>query len=127
MENLGFISSHTRAQAIWDSILIDATPMAKRTGFKYPVFITPNLWAGYIEPAPQLQQENTISRLWDTLTNLATTIESTKHSGNCLLFTVAFEMYFDGKRSTEVVKLKSIIKPGYNSTKVITIMLPDEG
>jgi len=36
-------------------------------------------------------------------------------------------MYFDGKRSTEVVKLKSIIKPGYNSTKVITIMLPDEG
>ena len=63
MENLGFISSHTRAQAIWDSVLIDATPMAKRAGFKYPVLITSNLWAGYIDPAPQLKQENTISRL----------------------------------------------------------------
>jgi hypothetical protein len=126
MENLGLSSSHSRAQAIEDRGLIDATPMAKRAGFKYPVFITANLWEGYIDPAPQLQHENTISRLWDTLTDLAAMIESTKNPGSCIWFTVSFQMYIDGKHIIRDVKLKSTLSPGGDAVPMITIMLPDE-
>jgi hypothetical protein len=127
MQDFQRIRSYAKAQIIDNGVLIDVTPVAKEAGFRYPVVITRNLWECYIEPAPQLQCETTTSRLRDTLTNLAATIESTKNPGNCLWFTVSFEMCFDGKRSTELIKLKSIIKPGYNSTKVITVMLPEEG
>jgi len=126
MENFGLISSYTRAQAIEDGALVDVSDMAKEAGFKYPVFITANLWEGYIDPAPQLRHENTTSRLRDTLANMAATIESTKNPGSCIWFTVSFQMYFDGQRSIQDVKLKSILRPGYGSTPVITVMLPDE-
>jgi hypothetical protein len=126
MQDFQLINSYKRAHAIDDEVLIDVTSMAREAGFRYPVFITRNLWDGYIDPAPQLQHENTTSRLWDTLANLAATIKSTKNPGNCLWFTVSFQMCFDGKRSTEEIRLQSIVKRGYNSTKVITIMLPDE-
>jgi hypothetical protein len=126
MENFQLISSYTRVQAIDDGGLVDVSAIAKEAGFQYPVFVTRNLWDGYIDPAPQLQHENTTSRLRDTLTNLLAMIKSTKNPGHCLWFSVSFQMYFDGERSTQEIKLKSIVKPGYNSTKVITIMLPDE-
>ena len=126
MQDFQIISNHSRAHSIDEEALIDITSMAKDAGFRYPVFITRDLWDGYIDPAPQLQHENTTNRLWDTLANLAATIKSTKNPGSCLWFTVSFQMYFDGRRSTEDVRLKSIVKPGYNATKLITIMLPDE-
>jgi hypothetical protein len=101
MQDLQLTSSYAKAQVIDNGVLIDATPMAKKAGFKYPMFITRNLWDGYIDPAPQLQHENITSRLWDILTNLAATIKSTKNPGRCLWFTVSFQMYFDGKRSIQ--------------------------
>jgi hypothetical protein len=126
MENFGLISSYARAQVKEDGVLVDVSAIAKEAGFQYPVFITRDLFDGYIDPAPQLQHENIASRLWETLTMLASTIKSTKNPGSRLWFTVAYQMYFDGKRSIQNVKLKSVVKPGFGSTKVITVMLPGE-
>jgi len=126
MENFQLISSYVRAHAIRDEKPVDVSAIAKKAGFLYPVFITRDLWDGYIEPAPQLQLENATDRLWDTLTMLESTIKSTKNPGRCIWFTVAYQMYFDGQRSIQDVKLKSVFRPWFDSTPVITIMLPDE-
>ena len=126
MQDFQLIRSYARLQAIEDEKPIDVSAIARESGIKYRLFITRNLWDGYIDPAPQLQHENTTDRLRDTLNNLVAAIESTKNPGTRIFFKVSYEMYFDGRRSTQVVKLKSILRPGYGSTPVITVMLPDE-
>ena len=126
MQEFQLIRSYARLQAIEDEKPIDVSAIAREAGIKYRLFITRNLWDGYIDPAPQLQHENTTDRLRDTLNNLVAAIESTKNPGTRIFFKVSYEMYFDGRRSTQVVKLKSILRPGYGSTPVITVMLPDE-
>ena len=126
MQDFQLIRSYARLQAIEDEKPIDVSAIAREAGIKYRLFITRNLWDGYIDPAPQLQHENTTDRLRDTLNNLVASIESTKNPGTRIFFKVSYEMYFDGRRSTQVVKLKSILRPGYSSTPVITVMLPDE-
>ena len=126
MQDFQLIRSYARLQAIEDEKPIDVSAIAREAGIKYRLFITRNLWDGYIDPAPQLQHENTTDRLRDTLNNLVAAIESTKNPGARIFFKVSYEMYFDGRRSTQVVKLKSILRPGYGSTPVITVMLPDE-
>jgi len=126
MQDFQLIRSYARLLAIEDEKPIDVSAIARESGIKYRLFITRNLWDGYIDPAPQLQHENTTDRLRDTLNNLVAAIESTKNPGTRIFFKVSYEMYFDGRRSTQVVKLKSILRPGYGSTPVITVMLPDE-
>jgi len=126
MQDFQLIRSYARLQAIEDEKPIDVSAIARESGIKYRLFITRNLWDGYIDPAPQLQHENTTDRLRDTLNNLVAAIESTKNPGTRIFFKVSYEMYFDGRRSTQVVSLKSILRPGYGSTPVITVMLPDE-
>jgi hypothetical protein len=54
MENFGLISSYARAQVKEDGVLVDVSAIAKEAGFQYPVFITRDLFDGYIDPAPQL-------------------------------------------------------------------------
>ena len=39
------IFSYTRAQAIADGVLIDATELAKEAGFRIPVAVTAGVWA----------------------------------------------------------------------------------
>jgi hypothetical protein len=126
MQDFQLIRSYAKAQAREDEKPVDVSAIARESGIKYRVFITRNLWDGYIDPAPQLQHENTTDRLRDTLNNLVATIESTKNPGTCIFFKVSYEMYFDGQRSIQVVKLKSILRPGYGSIPVITVMLPNE-
>ena len=126
MQDFQLIRSYARLQAIEDEKPIDVSAIARESGIKYRLFITRNLWDGYIDPAPQLQHENTTDRLRDTLNNLVAAIESTKNPGTRIFFKVSYEMYFDGQRSTQVVNLKSLLRPGYGSTPVITVMLPDE-
>ena len=38
------IFSYTRAQAIADGVLIDATELAKEAGFRIPVAVTAGVW-----------------------------------------------------------------------------------
>jgi hypothetical protein len=43
------ISSYTRAQAIEDGVLIDASNMAREAGFKWPVALTTAAWADCVD------------------------------------------------------------------------------
>ena len=126
MENFQLISSYTRVQAIDDGGLVDVSAIAKEAGFQYPVFVTRNLWDGYIEPAPELQHQDATERLLDTLTMLLSTIKSTKNPRSCIWFTVSFQMHIDGKHTIQDVELKSTLSPGGDAVPMITIMLPDE-
>jgi hypothetical protein len=126
MEYFQRIRSYARAQAIEDEKPVDVSAIARESGLKYPVVISRNLWDGYIDPAPQLRQENTTDRMRDTLANLVATIESTKNPGRCLWFTVSFQMHIDGKQTIQDVELKSTLSPGGDAVPMITIMLPDE-
>jgi type I site-specific restriction endonuclease len=61
------IFSYTRAQAIADRVLIDVTPTALETGFRFPTAVTGNLMAE-IETIPtRYSHEDVQGRLWDLM------------------------------------------------------------
>ena len=54
------IFSYTRAQAIADGVLIDATELAKQAGFRFPVALTTGVWAECVAvPAGVAGQDET--------------------------------------------------------------------
>ena len=87
------IYAYTRAQALDDGILVDATALAKEAGFKWPVAVTTRLWHGYIVPALDLvpDGQSINGRLWDLLTVLHYTILNSKDD-TFLRFSVLFLM-----------------------------------
>jgi hypothetical protein len=119
------IYAYTRAQALADGILVDATALAKEVGFKWPVAVTTRLWHGYIVPALDLVAEGQSiqGRLWDLLTVLHYTILNSKDN-TFLRFSVLFLM--SPGASPVPVELISVAGPGDNGEPVITVMLPDE-
>jgi len=63
------ISVYTRAQALADGVLIDAGPMAREVGFRWPVAITAGAWADCVtwdaaDSERQTPQDQS-GRLWD--------------------------------------------------------------
>ena len=65
------ISTYTRAQAIEDGVLIDAGPMARQAGFKWPVALTTATWADCVawseDDSEQQVPQDQLGRLWDVL------------------------------------------------------------
>ena len=60
------IFSYTRAQAIADRVLIDVTPTALETGFRFPTAVTGDLMAA-IETIPQqYSHEDILKAGWGT-------------------------------------------------------------
>ena len=123
--------TYTRAQAIEDGVLIDATEMAKEAGIKFPVALTQELWARWIEPTPAMQElgQSVEGRLWDVLWMFRCAAKQC--SGSEILYTVIFAMEPKTKRSSrsfvqKYVKLKALCGPGDDMEPVITIMLPHE-
>lgn len=119
------IYAYTRAQALDDGILVDATALAKEAGFKWPVALTARLWHGYIVPALELVSDGQSinGRLWDLLTVLHYTILNSKDD-TFLRFSVLFLM--SPGSSPIPVELISVAGPGDDGEPVISIMLPDE-
>jgi hypothetical protein len=119
------IYAYTRAQALEDGILVDATALAKEAGFKWPVAVTTRLWHGYIVPALELASDGQSAngRLWDLLTVLHYTILNSKDD-TFLRFSVLFLM--SPGSSPIPVELISVAGPGDDGEPVITVMLPDE-
>ena len=122
------VYSYTRAQAIDDGVLIDATNMATEVGIRYPVAITDRLYHEYIVPSLDLakQGQSIEGRLWDTLMVFRHTAAAT--SGNLIYFTVTFQT--SSKESGEpvltTIHLKALCHGGDQGEPVITIMLPEE-
>lgn len=117
------IYAYTRAQAIEDGELIDVTEVAREVGFKYPVAVTRNLWASWIEPGEKAQAyaQDAEGRLWDVLWMLKQAIH--RGSGEHITYRVLFQ---NGPGNRHIVTLWAICGPGDQGEPVITIMLPED-
>jgi len=116
------IFSYTRAQALADGVLIDATALAKEAGFKWPVALTDHLYHSYIVPALDLVAEgqSITGRLWDLLQVLRYAITNSKDD-TYLQFSVLFAM--SPGAAPIPIELISVACPGDDGEPVITCML----
>ncbi|MDZ4782065.1 MAG: DUF6573 family protein [Planctomycetia bacterium] len=119
------IHSYSRAQAIADGVLVDASKLAAEAGFKYPVALTSAAWADCVAVPDGADDQDETGRLWDVLNVLRFAIKSSPQvrDSSALRFKVSI---CTGKDSSEDIELKSICGPGDDAAPVITIMLPGE-
>jgi len=124
------ISTYTRAQAIEDGVLIDASVMAREIGFKFPVAVTAAVWADCVEwteedSAAQVHQDLS-GRLYDVLFMAAFAIQSSCQSGDRMLYEL-YRVPRNGYSTAPVpVTLKLIVGPGDSGEPTMTILLPNE-
>jgi len=119
------IYSYTRAQALADGVLVDAGPIAREAGYRWPVALTAGLYNGFIVPSPRLIDEgqSATGRLWDLLMVLRHTIIKASDSSR-----VAFQVLFlmTPETEPELVDLVAVCGPGDDGSPVLTVMLPNE-
>ena len=65
------ISTYTRAQALEDGVLVDAGPMAKEVGFRFPVALTSAVWSDCVawtdSDSQKMPFQDQSGRLYDLL------------------------------------------------------------
>ena len=118
------IHAYTRAQAIADGVLIDATDLAREAGFKHPVALTATAWAAAVEVPPGVTGQDERGRLWDVLMLLRQAALSGPDSSE-----VRFAVHVrndDREGTPPLVQLKAICGPGDSREPVVTVMLPEE-
>ena len=124
------IYSYTRAQAIDDGVLIDATEMAREAGFKWPVALTVAAWADCVawsdaDNERQVYQDQS-GRLWDVLFMASFAVRTANNANRQLQFDMQ-RIPRNGRSTTsQRLTLKLILGPGDGGEPVITIMLPGE-
>ena len=124
------ISTYTRDQALEDGVLIDPGTMTAEAGFRWPVAITADAWADCVawtedDSAKQIHQDQA-GRLWDVLYMASHAVQTSKESGDRILFQL-FRVRRDGHSAeAELVTLRMIVGPGESGEPVITILLPHE-
>jgi len=116
------IHTYTRAQALADGVLVDAGPLAKEAGFRWPVALTQAAHAEAVawNPEHEAGQDET-GRLWDVLW-LATIAARAGRSR----FTVARVPNAPGQVEAQDLDLVLHVGPGDTAAPVVTISLPGE-
>ena len=120
-QNVPFIYSYTRAQAIADGELVDVTEAAKHVGFKIPVAVTKAAYhVGVTEPNAHdnimgdASESQSLAGFLDMIHWLISRSLDNER--------MAFNFGIGGKKSTFVV----VCGPGDDAEPVITIHLPGE-
>jgi hypothetical protein len=122
------VSSYSRAQAIEDGVLVDLTAnfpeLCANAGFKYPVAITCEAFARYIEltPAAARAGNDIVGRAWDVLWMLRYAISQGGHTDTLL---VRFHCVTDRETARPCV-LKALCGPDDGLSPCITLMLPEQ-
>jgi hypothetical protein len=116
------ISIYTRAQALADGVLEDASKLAKEAGFTVPVAVTCSLWDRWIDPGTMGLGQSINGRLWDTLQCLRHAIKTAPVGEDRIRFRC---IYIMGAQS-KLVALKAVCGPGDQGEPVISVMLPEE-
>ncbi len=117
------IFSYTRAQALADGVLIDATETAREAGLRYPVALTQELHARHVEVPSGVEGQDRSGRLWDVLWMLRHAIQVSGPGKSEVRFTVLVR---NDNRQARPVQLKALCGPGDDFEPVITVMLPHE-
>lgn len=124
------ISVYTRAQALADGVLIDAGPMAREAGFRWPVAVTAAAWEDCVawsecDSDRQTHQDQS-GRLWDVLFMAAYAARANAATGSELRFEL-YRVPRDGRSTeAELTTLKLMVSPDDNAEPVMTILLPNE-
>ncbi len=124
------IYSYTRAQAIDDGVLIDATEMARDAGFKWPLALTAAAWADCVawtdtDNERQVYQDQS-GRLWDVLFMASFAVRTARNAIRQLQFGLQRIPRNGCSTESQRLVLKLILGPGDDGEPVITIMLPEE-
>ena len=124
-EQFELIHRYTRAQAIEDGVLVDASETAQEAGFCMPVAVTAAVFAEYVAVPDGVSDQDEEGRLWDVLWMLRHGIRANASEDPS---TVRFELYVrnSDRQEPELVALKALCGPGDDAEPVITIMLPRE-
>lgn len=115
------IHSYTRADALADGTLVDATATAREAGIKFPVALTRAVWAAYVKVPAGVACQDEAGRLWDVLWMLRNAVART--AGSEVRYTVYVR---NDNRRPRPVTLKALCHGGDRAEPVITVMLPDE-
>jgi hypothetical protein len=117
------IFQYTRAQAIEDGVLVDASEMAREAGIRYPVALTQAVWAECVAVPDGVTGQDEAGRLWDILWMFR--CAAARGQGGDEL---RFGLYVKNRegRAAELVELKAHCGPGDEAEPVITIMMPGE-
>lgn len=123
------VYGYSRAQALADGVLVDATAQAAEAGFRLPVAVTAALWSRYIVPAEPLRQagQTQAERLHDVFTLLRAAIgrlRVTSQPSDRVSFRVTFLMPPDRSVTARLVAVCGPADDGGEA--VITIMLEGE-
>ncbi|RKR92694.1 hypothetical protein BDK92_7172 [Micromonospora pisi] len=124
------IHRYTRAQALADGTLIDAGPLAREAGFRWPVALTAAAWADCVawtdadnKRKGAIQDET--GRLWDVL-NMARFAAARSGGGNRILFQLVRVPVAGKATRPRLVTLALMAGPGDNGEPVMVIGTPDE-
>lgn len=124
------ISVYTRAQALADGVLIDAGPMAREAGFRWPVALTTAAWEDCVawseSDCDRQTHQDQSGRLWDVLFMAAYAARANAEAGSELRFEL-YRVPRDGRSTeAELTTLKLLVGPGDDGEPVMTILLPNE-
>lgn len=124
-DTVDIVDCYSRAEALADGVLVDASKLAVEAGFKYPVAFTSAAWAECVTVPDESDDQDEIGRLWDVLNVLRSAIRNTlsQETSSEIRFTVSVRT---GEVTTEDIDLKALCGPGDDDAPVITIMLPNE-
>jgi len=124
MDDTAPIYVYTRAQAIADGVLIDASETAHEAGFAIPVALTKALWDD-IEAIPERYQgiQDVAGRLWDVLWMGYLAARTHPTTTDPLCYQVI--MRVEGSRKS-CYSIKMVIGPGDGGEPVLTLMKPEE-
>ncbi|TDR46555.1 hypothetical protein DFR29_10387 [Tahibacter aquaticus] len=121
------IHTYSRADALKDGVLVDASAMTGEAGFKVPVALTARVWAtcvgwGSAEKVPQDED----GRLWDVLWMASVAARAAARRGQT--GRVAFQVYVvpRGGRRPRLTTLALVLGPGDQGECVATVLMPDE-
>jgi hypothetical protein len=132
-EDADVVHTYTRAQALEDGVLVDVSETAREAGIKYPVALTAEVFARYVEVPEGVTCQDVMGRLWDILWMFRNHANGTLRPLNrwnegpaeVILFALRVQNR-PYPASPKLVTLKAHCGPGDNLEPVITIMLPDQ-
>ncbi len=122
------ICTYTRAQAIEDGVLVDATETAREAGFRYPVAMTRAAWEDCVswgdDDSKRQTYQDEAGRLWDVL--WMASVAARRNSGAELRFQL-YRVPRGGRGvKPRLVVLQMHCGPGDEGEPVITISMLGE-
>ncbi len=116
------IHAYTRAEALEDGVLIDAGPLARELGFKYPVALTAAAWHDCVTLPTGATGQDERGRLWDILWPMHLAVRRAEKPVTAVQFDVVVRTGTRRVRKT----LRAVCGPADDGSPCVRVMLPDE-